>query len=197
MKAKGLTQYEKFAINKRLDNLFNMATEKDITDGKDWYKIANNEAQKLANEFNICPLKCAGVISALSPRNKWNQNLKDAYSVCKAFNEGKGANDIKVCTFNTNKFRAFAILNNLVEITNDSRKTYAFVRNVGSLDADRITIDVWHLRACYGKDMGKVSPLIYDQLEALTLRKAKQLGLKGYEYQAIIWVIIRNNYNNN
>lgn len=197
MKAKGLTQYEKFAINKRLDNLFNMATAKDIQDGKDWYIIANNEAQKLAKEFNICPLKCAGVISALSPNNKWNQNLKDAHKVCKAFSEGKGANDVKVCTFNTNKFRAFAILNNLVEITNDSRKTYAFVRNVGSLDADRITIDIWHLRACYGKDKGIVSQFIYDQIESLTLRKAKKLGLKGYEYQAIIWLVIRNNYNNN
>jgi hypothetical protein len=197
MKAKGLTQYEKFAINKRLDNMFNKATAKDIADGKDWYKIANDEAQKLANEFNICPLKCAGVISALSPNNKWNQNLKDAHKVCKAFTEGKGANDVKVCTFNTNKFKAFAILKNLVEITNDSRKTYSFIRNVGSLDADRVTIDVWHLRACYGKDKSTPSPLVYDQLEALTLRKAKKLGLKGYEYQAIIWVVIRNNYNNN
>jgi hypothetical protein len=197
MKAKGLTKYEKFAINKRLDNVFNMATAKDIEDGKDWYIIANNEAQKLANEFNICPLKCAGVISALSPNNKWNQNLKDAYKVCKAFTEGKGANDVKVCTFNTNKFKAFAILKNLVQITNDSRKTYSFIRNVGSLDADRVTIDVWHLRACFGKDKNTPSPLVYDQLEALTLRKAKKLGLKGYEYQAIIWVVIRNNYNNN
>jgi len=194
MRKQGLSNYEKQLISKRLDIIFNKATAKDINDGKNWYLSAYNEAQKLANEFNLCPLKCAGVISALSPNNKWAQNLKDAHKVCKAFTENKGANDVKVCTFNTNKFKAFAILNNLVEITNDSRKTYSFIRNVGYLDSERVTIDIWHLRACYGKDKGTPTPLVYDQIEALTLRKAKKLGLTGYKYQAIIWVVIRQIY---
>jgi len=192
----GLTQYQKQTISKRLDVLFNQATTSDIKEGKAWYPTAYNEAQKLSVEFNLCPLKCAGVISALSPNNKWTQNLKDAHKVCQAYTDGKQPEDIKVCTFNTNKFKAFAILRGDVEITNDSRKTYSFIRNVGHLDADRVTIDVWHLRACYGKDKGTPTQFVYDQLEALTLRKAHKLGLKGYEYQAIIWVAIRKIYTN-
>ena len=184
------------AISLRLDKVFNKATEDQIKDGKKWYLLANEEALKLSNEFKLCPLKTAGVISALSPNNRWEQNLKDARNVCAAFIIGKKAEDVKVCTFNTNKFKAFAILSGKVEITNDSRKTFSFIRNVGHLDVDRVTIDIWHLRACYGKSKGTPTKSNYDELEALTLKKAKKLGLIGYEYQAIIWVVIRNNWIN-
>jgi hypothetical protein len=33
----------------------------------------------------------------------------------------------------------------------------------------------------------------YDQLQRLTLLKASKHGLKGFEYQSIIWNVIRNN----
>lgn len=189
-----LSKNERRAISLRLDKIFNKASEEQIKDGRNWYKIANAEALKLAQEFNLCPLKAAGVISALSPNNRWAQNLKDAHKVCKAFVNNKGPEDVKVCTFNTNKFKAFAILSGEFEITSDSRKTYSFIRNVGHLDVNRVTIDIWHLRACYGKSKGTPTKSNYDELEALTLKKARKLGLHGYEYQAIIWVVIRENW---
>jgi len=189
-----LSKNERRNISLRLDKIFNKASEEQIKDGKNWYKVANKEALKLATEFDLCPLKTAGVISALSPNNRWAQNLKDAHKVCKAFVNGKGAEDVKVCTFNTNKFKAFAILSGDVEITNESRKTYSFIRNVGHLDDERVTIDVWHLRACYGKSKGTPTKSTYDELESIALKKAKKLGIKGYEYQAIIWVVIRENW---
>jgi hypothetical protein len=191
---KQLTKNQLTNVSKNLDKYFNLATDEQIADGLLWYKEANTFCIETAKQFNVAPSLVASIVSALSPRNKWRNNLKDTLSVLEAVSKGLGPTDIRVSTFHTNKFKAFAIANGQTEITNDSRKTYSFVRNVGQLDADRVTIDVWHLRACFGQTMGAIGKLAYDQLESLTIRKAKRLGLKGFEYQAIIWGSIQNNF---
>ena len=35
---------------------------------------------------------------------------------------------------------------------------------------------------------------LYNQIQKLTLKKADKLGLKGFEYQAILWESIRNKF---
>jgi hypothetical protein len=54
---------------------------------------------------------------------------------------------------------------------------------------------VWHLRACFGRTI-KSTPnrKAYDQIKLLTIAKAKEKGLKGYEYQAIVWNAVKNNF---
>lgn len=191
---KKLTKHQLAKVSKNLDKYFNLATEEQIADGLLWYKDANTFCVETAKQFGITPSIVASVVSALSPRNKWKTNLRDTISVLEAVSKGVGPNDIKVSTFHTNKFKAFAIANGQTEITNDSRKTYSFVCNVGQLDADRVTVDVWHLRACFDRTIGALGKLAYDQLERLTISKAKKLGLKGYEYQAIVWVSAQSNF---
>jgi hypothetical protein len=189
-----LTNNQLLNVSKNLDKYFNLATDEQIADGLNWYKDANLFCIETAKQFGTTSSLVASIVSALSPRNRWSQNLKDTITVLKAVKNNLGPTDIKVCTFHTNKFKAFALANGQTDITNDSRKTYAFVRNVGQLDADRVTIDVWHLRACFGQNMGAIGKLAYDQLEALTIKKAKKLGLKGYQYQAILWCSIQTNF---
>lgn len=191
---KKLTDNQLRNVSKNLDKYFNLSTDEQIAEGLLWYKEANTFCIETAKKFGTTSSLVASIVSALSPRNKWKTNLKDTLSVLEAVSKGLGPTDIKVSTFHTNKFKAFAIANGQTEITNDSRKTYSFVRNVGQLDSDRVTIDVWHLRACFGQTMGAIAKLAYDQLESLTIRKAKRLGLKGYEYQAIIWGSIQANF---
>ena len=192
---KKLTKHQLASVSKNLDKYFNLATDEQIADGLLWYKEANAFCIETAKRFNVSSSLVASVVSALSPRNKWKTNLKDTISVLDAVSKGLGPNDIKVSTFHTNKFKAFALVNGQTEITSESRKTYSFVRNVGQLDPDRVTIDVWHLRACFGRTIETgVGKLAYDQLERLTINKAKKLGLKGFEYQAILWCSVQANF---
>jgi len=184
-------------ISRNLDYFFNLATPEQIKEGRQWYKEANKFCQEVAKEYNTDPLKVASVVSALSPRNKWSQNLKDAKKVFQAIKDGKEANDIKVCTFNKNKFKAFELAKGSTFITEDSPKTYNFVRNIAHLDPAAVTVDIWHLRACLkqfksikNSNIGKVA---YQQIKALTIKKAHKLGLTGFEYQAIIWISAQNN----
>lgn len=187
-------------ISKNLDFYFNLATKEDIKDGKNWYDEGREICKDIAYNYNTTTLIAAGVISALSPRNKWEQNIKDAYKVFEAVNKGLNAEDIKVCTFHTNKFKAFAIAKGDVEITDKSLKTYNFVNNLASESNAYLTVDVWHIRACFNNfidinssAMGRVA---YEQIKKLTIAKAKSLGLKGYEYQAILWLTVQKYYNN-
>ena len=191
---KKLSKYQLNKISKNLDKWFNLATKGEISEGLQWYKKANDICKDIAQKFNTSELIAASVISALSPRNKWEQNIKDAYKVFEALEDGKEANDIKVCTFHTNKFKAFEIAKGNKVISADSQKTFAFVNNIAHLDNNFVTTDVWHLRACFNKTIGSCGKLAYNQIQKLTIKKADKLGLKGFEYQAIIWASIRNKF---
>ena len=193
MKLKKLTPYYKAKARTRLRTYFDLATEKHIEDGVLWYSQANKLVDDLSLEFEMCtPEQIAGIISALSPRNKWERNIYDTTQVLRAVEKGKGPEDIKVCTFNTNKHKAFEIARGNLNIDHSSRKTYSFVKNIANLDSDYVTIDVWHLRAMFGKTVESgLTPSRYDELAKITIEEASEVGLLGYQYQAIIWECIR------
>ena len=192
---KELSKYKLNKISKNLDKFFNIATDDQVKDGLKWYKEANKIVLNIATEYKNDPYKVASVLSALSPRNKWKQNIADTIKVCKAWTEGKTPEDIKVCTFHTNKFKAFAILDDKVKITDKSLKTFNFVRNIAFLDPTAVTVDIWHLRACFDKiikiDNASIGRVAYRQIKKLTLAKAEKLGITGFEFQAIVWTSIR------
>jgi hypothetical protein len=61
------------------------------------------------------------------------------------------------------------------------------------LDDTKVTIDLWHLRACFGETIETGLTLKrYRELERITIQEAKKVGLKGYEFQAIVWEALRN-----
>lgn len=194
------TKSELRKISRNLDHFFNLATPEEITEGKQWYKLANQFCASVAHEYKTTPLQVASVVSALSPRNRWTQNLIDAKKVFKAIEDGKEPEEIKVCTFNRNKFKAFELAKGNIFITEDSPKTYNFVRNIAHLDPSALTIDIWHIRASLKQfkaiDSAQIGKIAYGQIKALTIKKAQKLGLTGYEYQAIIWLTAQNNINN-
>lgn len=193
---KTLSKYKLKVISNNLDNQFNQATDQQINDGLKWYKDANKECLNIANRYDVAPILVASVISALSPRNKWEQNVKDTYTVFEAIKYDIHPTDVKVCTFHTNKFKAFNIAVNGLYITEASPKTYSFAQNIANLSNDFVTIDIWHLRACFNDSIkinnASIGKIAYGQISDLTIRKADKLGLTGFEYQAIIWCSVRN-----
>jgi len=193
---KKLTPYQLTKISRNLDYYFNKATKEEIKDGLNWYKDANDICKDIATKYNTTTLIAAQVISALSPRNKWDKNIKDSYKVFESIKNGIPAESIKVSTFHTNKFKSYAIVNNNVQITDKSLKTYNFVNNIALLSNEHLTIDIWHLRACFSRiikiDKANIGRIAYHQIKELTIKKANKLGIKGFELQAIIWGSIRN-----
>ena len=155
----------------------------------------------MAQTYTVTGEVAAGVISALSPNNKWERNKYDTIQVFEAIKHGKTPDEVKVCTYNNNKLKAFAIASGDAEILTKSPKTYAFARNVGELDPNFVTIDKWHLRACQTSSLKSkecresVTPHQYKVLSEATVKVAAEFGIPAYVFQAIIWITIRNRWN--
>ena len=188
------------AIKANLRAWYKVASKRQVIEGKRWYEDANLFASELASKSGHSTEKIAGVISALSPRNKWHKNLQDAETVTWAQARKMKPSQVKVSTYHKNKDKAFNILDGTQAIEEKSRKTYSFVKNVGELDENYITVDSWHLRACQSKPSKMVkpkevqevvTPKQYDRIKDLTITVAEEFNIKGYEFQAIVWVAIK------
>ena len=146
-----------------------------------------------------------GVVAALSPNNKWDRNLQNAFDLCQAFIEGQDLDSIKVSTYHTMKRKAWYILETMptydetVTILN-GKKIVSFFRNIMGDETD-ITID-GHARNIYYNDrQGLTTPntnikkLEYVDIQKAYKRASKKLGLKAYELQAITWVAWKRIHN--
>jgi len=188
-----LSYYKKNRIKENLQYFYNESTEEDRMNGKQWYMRANMHCEKLAVEYGYPAETVVSVLSALSPRNKWERNLIDTETVLKAVRDDQGPDDVKVCTFNNNKEKAFRIARYEESLSIDSPKTYAFLQNILYLNDQYVTIDVWHMRAAFNKMIPvNLNKSVYEEIQKITIKEAEQVGLKGYEYQAIIWETIKN-----
>jgi len=177
------------------------ASAENVASGLAWYGEAQAFCQSLAKEFDLPAYICASVVSMLSPNNKWERNKIDARAVIIAWQNGLGAESVKVCTYTPNKLKAFRALNEGERIASSAPKTHAFAMNVGLLSSEHITIDKWHIRACLVKPKDGVTDTVetvtakqYRRIEAITAQIAKESGLKGYELQAIVWVAIKESW---
>lgn len=175
-----------------------IATDDMIEDGLIWYDDAQQFALMLSNEFDVSPIRAGGVISALSPRNKWERNKIDAWNVFQAVRDGVSHDRVKVCTFNANKVRAFDIAKGKKQIHEVSRKTHRFAMNVGAFDMNAVTIDSWMLFAFQTKSKSrknldvKVTPKQYDMMERKFQRISHDMGYAPAHLQAVVWVVIRD-----
>jgi hypothetical protein len=199
---KTVTNTDDGQIRSNLLAWFNHATEQNREDGMAWYQEAQTFCHDLAKEFEMSPYICASVVSCLSPNNKWPRNKIDAKAVIVTHKAGLSADSVKVCTYNANKAKAFRVLNEGEAIAASAPKTHAFAMNVGLLSPEHITIDKWHVRACLTQPADGIVATVesvtdkqYRRIEAITAEIAKDCGLKGYEFQAILWIAIKQAWN--
>lgn len=183
------------------------ATPAEIKAGLDWYSEAQGFVHQTYDDFkdlipHLTKYIVAGIVSALSPNNRWERNKVDTITVLKAIVAGLPPDSVKVCTYNPNKLKAFEIAKGDIEITSKSPKTHSFAMNVGLLSPDHITIDKHHLRACVTRPKDGIVDCMesctaneYRRIESVTAELAHKLGYKGYELQAIIWVTIKRVWN--
>lgn len=92
--------------------VFFKATDFESLQGAQWYSNAQSAALIMSERYRVSLEICAGVISALSPNNKWERNLIDADALIRAHSVGgiNEASQTKVATYNANKNKALLIL---------------------------------------------------------------------------------------
>ena len=186
---------------KNIIAIYKLANPSEIKHGLTWYVNANADCMRIANTLELPLHIVIGVVSALSPNNKWERNIVNAEDLCNAFINGQDMDSIKVSTYHKMKQKAWHILETMpsydetITILN-GKKIVSFYRNISGDETD-ITID-GHARNIYYNDrQGLTTPntnirkLEYLDIQKAYLRASKKLGIKAYELQAITWVAWR------
>jgi hypothetical protein len=178
-----------------VDNLlawYRRATPEQVAAGRAWYGAAHDICESITRETGIDTRIVAAVVSALSPRNKWNRNLVDARNLCHAYVRGWRPEDVTVCTFNTNRAKAWRFLEQ--HAWTNGPKTTAFVDNIyHPTTSTRVTVDVWAVRA-YCNDLSTdaaITPKQYATIEAAYIEAATIVGIRPMDLQAIVWTVVR------
>ena len=83
---------------KNIVAMYNRASEWDVAEGMTWYEEAFRLCTILSRKYDRDVNVVAAVLAALSPRNKWAQNVKDTEVILAAAVEGLPVEDIRVGT---------------------------------------------------------------------------------------------------
>lgn len=149
-----------------------------------WYRHARQACQQLADETGLSLEVAVGVVAVLSPRLKWEANIREARKVI----EGKTS-----MALGRNVEKARRILaTGRVELSGP--KVTSFYRNILEPDdSQAITVDTWAARVWSGDwTWGKpVDKKTYWQIAADYREAARQVGLLPCELQAITWESVR------
>ena len=90
--------------------ILSMATPKEIVDGYFWYADAQKDCFSISTKFDIPNHISVGVVSALSPNNKWDRNVINARDMVRAYINGDSIDSFKVSTYHKMKEKAWKIL---------------------------------------------------------------------------------------
>lgn len=176
-----------------------------------WYEDAHEAAKNIARSTGVAMTTIVAVVAALSPRNKWGRNLTDAAAMAAAFKAGgvDAAAAVRVCTFNSNKAKALALLGGASPdtILSDSkgrvRKTLTFHRNIHQPDvsgAVEVTVDGHALAIMLGEriTLDKVPSISsqkrWDYCQSVYLEAARRLNVRPSELQSVTWAGYRHRH---
>lgn len=175
----------------RVVGIVQQASPKAIAEGARWYPDTYEWCREVAGLSGVTPEQVAGAVAALSPRQRWDVNKRNAVKVVTAYVRG----DVSAPAVGTFKQRAEAWdcmgqPDPLYSI--NGRKVRNFYRAITG-DVDAVTVDCWVYFAVYGEKLGNttLTGARYDECECAIRDAAAYLGLTPRECQAIVWTAVR------
>lgn len=167
-------------MKQRLLAAWHSASPAERRAGAEWYPTARRHARRIAREGGISLSQAAGVIAALSPRCRWEINLRRARHAVAGQPAGLGP-----C-----KEKALAILAGSRPLSVlKGPKERAFYRAIMG-DAEAVTVDVhcWRAVGGTGQAPGKHYHVVAEAYRAA----AREAGVPPAALQATVWIIQRN-----
>ena len=192
--------------------VFQLATSQEVQLGLDWYPSARKISARIGKRAGVSAYHAAGVITALSPRNKWEDNVRNADALAKVYAAGgtvKDLTSVPCRTTHTNKHQAITILTNPDIPPQDmitGPKRTEFYNSIMHPELDDVCIDghaysVWlgeYLPASKAPNIGKRLRIrIKQDYHDATAFINEELG-ESYitsDIQAITWVTHKRIHN--
>jgi hypothetical protein len=182
--------------------------------GAQWYHNAYMVCVTLGEKYGFCPNTVAGVIAALSPNNKWDQNVEDAETMLRAYCYEIPFENVKVSTYSINKDKARTIIelqldsDQYIEKVLRGNKTIAFYNCIakdGNSDTpciDGHAYNIWNGSVSNLKEVPSMSDKTFLLIQDAYRDAAKLISSVTEKYhsaaqiQAITWVAYRRIHKN-
>jgi hypothetical protein len=177
--------------------MWERVTPEQYEQGKNWYLKAHDFAvgltmqHWLARKENTVTKVC-GVIAALSPRNRWEDNKKDAVNVLFDWSQNKDLKDTALSSTHPKIENVIRILEGVYPTKTLGQKARSFFNCILNPLCDDVCVDSWAARAA-GYNERWISKENYPVLQDYYREAAKSVGL-GHTpalFQAIVWVVYR------
>ena len=201
----------KKTIKRNLEKVLWSATDKQHAAGINWYCQAHKQINALwksihtdimiGQDILISYPQIIGVISALSPACRWDDNIIQAKNLIRAYLATKKVRDVVLTTYKNQIKKAMAILDlpidcDLLDVANclgkRAFKTKAFLTNIyHPEDKTYVTIDrhIYDAAKVICKSGNKSQ---YEMLSDCIKELAKKYDYIPNQLQAIIWLVWKN-----
>jgi hypothetical protein len=173
----------------RLRDIGNRLTTEEVAAGYGWYRLAHNQARRLARKYGTTTHRAAGVIAALSPNQTWSVNLVMAESALAGNPRGFASAVARAKRI----LAGGSIIDTFPGPDTGSHKIREFYRAIAG-NTNAVVIDRWALRAAWGDDV-RVKDLqrkgVYHMVASAYREVAPEFGLSPRDFQAAVWVHVR------
>ena len=194
-----MTQYTRNILK-----VFAQCTDAELQHGLTWYSDAKQEAQSMADKYELPLHVVIGVIAALSPTNSWEMNIRNADTMCRIFVDGGYVEDTKPSTYKTMRDKAWSILQTMPHNIDDvafilnGPKITDFAYCIMGNDVCVIDGHAWCIANRDRRTMQEVPNIgkrLRIELQQAYSRAGKKHSMTAYEMQAATWVAWKRIHN--
>jgi hypothetical protein len=191
MKSK-FSNINKGSVKRTIARIMSKTDPETIQTGMNWYTFAHSFTLSLSEKYSLSMIHAAGIVAALSPAIKWDQNRADAERIITL------GEDATVSTYTPNKIKALLIREGQspFEVLGGRKVTAFFINILDPSDDQYVTIDRWILRAIGIIDDKEqksffASDKKYNLVSEAIREKAKDYDMLPNQLQAVIWEHVR------
>lgn len=174
---------------------WHQATPLEKKQGKTWYLQAHDFALHLSFRYGVSLKISAGVIAALSPKNKWVDNKRDAELVLLHENtDSRGdlsQNDLS--SHHPKLDNVYRILDGVDPDKTLGQKARSFYRCIFNPMTDEVCVDTWSARVIKYTDKW-ITKEDYPVIQNYYVQAAEQVGTLPPIMQATTWIQIRGKH---
>lgn len=185
--------------------VFFSANSAELLEGMNWYENASRVCFAIAQQHEVDTSTVVGVLSALSPNNRWSRNVSDTEALVSAFVKGDDTDAVRVSTYGKNKAKAISILQGEIPLAVlGGLKVRAFYQCImGNNDAvcvDGHAYSIWAGERVTTTKTPSISEKLYNAIADDYRAAAEQItNILGAPYsaaqvQAVTWVVWRNHF---
>lgn len=187
--------------------VFFSATTSETIEGQRWYSDARLFCEQVAATYlggieHGKVKTVAGVLSAVSPSNRWERNKIDAEALVKEHSRGGDCSNIKVCSYGSNKVKAIQILDGRepLDVLSGQKVRSFYGCVLGEKDSvcvDGHAYSIWLGERVATSKTPKISEKLYSSIAADYACAAEQIStITGESWiaaqvQAVTWVAWR------